>query len=460
MRAEISSIWGHKRTMADSVTRVKQSALALVALVALQYSCNPSLASDEIVSSNRRLDTSRPLEQVQWSKWHTNSVAPGDTQATQLIRSHRASRFDPNLLSSLTLKVHPINKRAANAINSNADDESSDDTDAADNLSPTESDDYALDTMPALADQPSLHSSPSPSPNSDGREPSAAGSSQAARGSPMLSRRTAPVDQASSGAGWRSQASADSSSPRSSRRAARPAANDDPPADQRAQPTVNLNIGTERLLIKPARERPWATSVTTAATMPAGDQETATESISRHQYASSDTSSASHMQPSSHHHLDLHYPSPHSSDSLQPADQMGSSSRRQLISLMAGDFDARMDQLEANTSPQPANAICYTPVAFALIILVSMTITILVCIFTHLLVKHLGRHQFGKLHFILGPPLICHSQATSTRRSCDLGARSSWFPADIWPPSRCPRFPRRPLRLASSAARVCLRWGR
>lgn len=447
MKAKISSIWGHKCTMPASVTRAKQAtafAALTVILLALQHSCKPSLASDdEIVTSNRRASS----KQVQ-SKRQANgdNAAASDKFPTQLIsRSHRASGFDnPNLSYSLTLKMHPINKRAANAISSNSapDDESNDDD--GDNLNPAGSEDYApADSMPALVDQSSLHSSPSPSPSPSpnptlaGREfrvppvsnprpsSSQAGSNQAPRSGQPLNRRATSVGdlQPASGSAGRSTLAADNSSPRSSRPSAWPVARNDDlhtSVDQRAQPTVNLNIGTERLLIKPASERPWANSMTTAASiMPNSELETATESISRHQYASSDSNGVSNLQPSSHHHLDLQYPSAHSSlGNIQPqADQTGASSRRQMmISMLASDFDARMDQLEANTNSQPTNAICYTPVAFALVILVCMTITILVCIFTHLMLKHWGRHQFGKLLFTLYyEPLKRDPRLDSTR---------------------------------------------
>lgn len=141
--------------------------------------------------------------------------------------------------------------------------------------------------------------------------------------------------------------------------------------------TMNLDMGSERLLIKPASERP----------------------------APSHWSQPGH-QPG--HQMELLYPAATGSflGSLTDGGRAHSSAAGAPMLLMmspsSGDLSARMDSdsSSANLNPNqlvgcPAAA-CYTGVTLMMVVLMTMTATLVLAFMTHYLLKLLGRRQFGE----------------------------------------------------------------
>lgn len=142
--------------------------------------------------------------------------------------------------------------------------------------------------------------------------------------------------------------------------------------------SLNINMGAERLLIKPHNERP----PTMQSASPA--DELGSETIKHEAINPSMISVGGGGGGNSvinERRQDLLYPSP-------------SISHPATTSIAATNHESLNQQLATEFREQ--QSICYTPVALLMVILVTMMITILVCFCTHILIRHLGRHQFGK----------------------------------------------------------------
>jgi len=169
--------------------------------------------------------------------------------------------------------------------------------------------------------------------------------------------------------------------------------------------TFNVDMGADRMLIKPHQQQhqnhqantpqPYTTTMTTRSNI-FTEPELATESINHELFSQANGNSGSVMVvPENERRQDLLYPSNANPNGGSPylATRMPSA-----------------DQLDAQ---QSTPTICYTPLALLMVILVTMMITVVVCFSVHILIKHLGRHQFGKSNVraepLLATPFACLS---------------------------------------------------
>lgn len=139
----------------------------------------------------------------------------------------------------------------------------------------------------------------------------------------------------------------------------------------------NLNMGADRLLIKPHHMKPETMrQLESAAAVATREQITATESIN-HELINNN---ASRQQVGGEERRQESLLYPDASSNMQD-------------NLYSSQQDLYQLQLQLQSQQQ---SICYTPVALLMVILVTMLVTIAVCLCAHLLIRHLGRHQFGE----------------------------------------------------------------
>lgn len=134
--------------------------------------------------------------------------------------------------------------------------------------------------------------------------------------------------------------------------------------ENRLSPTVNVKMGSERLLVKPASERPWGSAL-------ASLQDAVLEPVGQYQSASLSEEHKGKMYLNS---------------------QLGF---QQMIPIVGNDLNPRMDQFDY-VSQQTSHAICHSTSGFVLIITTTVVTTILVCILVRILAGHLKRREFGK----------------------------------------------------------------
>lgn len=186
-------------------------------------------------------------------------------------------------------------------------------------------------------------------------------------------------------------------------------------ATERPQPTesmpvaaFNLNMGADRMLIKPhhhqLRAETMAPPLSTRSSA-ANQQELATESVNHELLMSQPVPINDRRQ------LELLYSSPSPSAGKPVAlehqatggdvGSNGFAMRHSIESSFASRAPQSVAAMTADQEQEMAAqvsvpSICYTPLALIMVIVVTMMITILVCFCTHVLIRHLGRHRFGK----------------------------------------------------------------
>lgn len=192
------------------------------------------------------------------------------------------------------------------------------------------------------------------------------------------------------------------------------------PAIQEMRPSIppsafNVDMGADRMLIKPVHplqhQQPPPRPSTTMApvNMPTManimDTEMATETINQElstQTGGHNNGGAATMMNGQN----LNGSNQRRQDLIYPTRLDDSTSTRHHF---MNSFDGKNNYLN-DLQPQEASqvqvpSICYTPLALLIVILVTMMITIVVCFCTHIVIRYLSRHQFGKYIIFLFPLL-------------------------------------------------------
>lgn len=151
--------------------------------------------------------------------------------------------------------------------------------------------------------------------------------------------------------------------------------------------TFNVDMGSDQMLIKQHRESSPPTRSSLAVGVDAVNTELpATESI-HHELLSHSVG----LSTANERRQDLLYPSsPVSNMQFEESSNHGYFGSSGQPGLLADASDLNVGQ----------PSICYTPISLITVVLVTMFITIVVCFAAHMLMKYLGRHQFGKFYHL------------------------------------------------------------
>lgn len=178
-----------------------------------------------------------------------------------------------------------------------------------------------------------------------------------------------------------------------------------PPAPAATVPTTfDVNMGADRMMIKPALE-PARPRLGRPRPGPAGGDplELATESVNhdvllgRPAGSLAPLNNGPHTAPSNQRRQDLLYPA-----SAQEEPRQHQAAGHDDLATMAGSPAPSGSQRNADqqaSENMPVASICYTPFALLMVILITMLVTVAVCFCTHYVVKYLSRHQFGEYSF-------------------------------------------------------------
>lgn len=189
-----------------------------------------------------------------------------------------------------------------------------------------------------------------------------------------------------------------------------------PQTSETPMATFNLNMGADRMLIKPhhtMRAETMAPPTISTRSSAMNQQEMATESVN-HELLMSHPVPINDRRPPS----DLLYQSSPASPNGKPVllDREnglvdlggggggGGGNSFAVRHSIESSFGSRTpqnialvaDQEQLDMAQVSVPSFCYTPLALIMVIVVTMMITILVCFCTHVLIRHLGRHRFGK----------------------------------------------------------------